>query len=123
MKSVRTRLVASREAHEAGDFAAGKFKGAEWARESAEFGQLERLRRNYDSCETATTSFYGLMGHPGDHRSPDEFLAEAIDGEGGDSREFWWRVMPSDESEPLESVAWLHGFAEGALEVFEASGL
>ncbi len=116
MDSVNAQLAASRKAYEEKQFEAGKCVGAEWARESAEWEQLNRLRREFVSCESSTTTFVGLMG---DSLSPAKFLAEAIDGEGGDWLWFWWGVIPPDDTTPLEDVEWLCGFADGALEVFD----
>jgi hypothetical protein len=99
MDKVVERLRASKERVQEADFEAGKTAGAQWAKQSAEYDELERLWK------------YAEDNQPEDEAT----LRRLIDpDENRDWRDFWELLGRENPSEN-----YVIGFAEGAVEVFD----
>jgi hypothetical protein len=104
--TVVSRLHASKRKREESETAAGREAGQRWARDAAEYHELELVATNeFDDktiIEELGCCIYGSVPSPSDW----------------DSLLPWTSAAPGREAMP--SRAWAWGFIEGATEVWEA---
>ena len=120
MAATVERLQASKKQYTASASARGRAVGADWALKTANYGELCGL------AQLDLDDFFD--GFPNEHASGfgfHEYLAWNIAGPVDHSREqaaaFWRRATKRTVGEDIQSKDFLRGFAEGALEVFEAA--
>jgi hypothetical protein len=109
MTNVVERLRASKAKVEARDLEYGKDEGATWAREGAEYDELERIAKFRDA-------------HDADANI--EVLRQLIDPDGEADPDYWRIVFGEDIYRQVEQLgqeptgAFCQGFVEGAYGVF-----
>jgi hypothetical protein len=116
---VLARLKASKTRTNKEDRLRGRDKGRAWASDQAEAVELERLDEwtggRFDSY-ASWTDYLMDPGGDNDAYGPDHDLAVAISLQDGD--EFWGSVLGDDDSD-RHLNAFLVGFVEGAIEVWD----
>ena len=119
MDVVIERLRASRARSGMDYFALGQARGIEWAKQTAEFGELRRLERfdfvdmleHHSAKPDGASSWsekiaFDILPGPNAHTP-----AEAL--------EFWKSSAGVLDKEHLKSVKFLHGFVTGAVSIYE----
>jgi hypothetical protein len=118
MDDVIQRLRGSKQQHATESAQAGAAAGEQWAKDTAEAVELERLEqervatghdwdRLFDEDRDPADWLYDVM-HPG-HES-DRFAPS--------SREFWEQQIGEDDLHLIDDNEWLRGFAFGAIQVW-----
>jgi hypothetical protein len=122
MSDVADRLRASMREDEGEQYQDGFQAGKEWAESTATARHLKRLeafKKEIDRSGLRWETWFD--GNDRDAFCPGEKLADII--EGGDlgrngMHEFWVNDLGDDKM--ITEAAWLRGFCEGALDVWEA---
>lgn len=120
MQDVIDRLRASKNEGENEAYDEGKAFGVEWARDSAEYHELERLvRLRQEWGQDWGRLFTGEMSGP--RCVPDLIIADAIVGteEREAHEEFWEIAVGENWRHAIGDSSFLDGFADGALEVWQ----
>jgi hypothetical protein len=123
MSGMIERLRASKERATSGIFTAGREAGEKWAKDAAEFDELQRLEQFRDRLGSDWDAWF--VAQDSDAFGGAHWLAVAIlDGESPSRQEvdeFWDRAISDTEAaeEQRHSSEFVRGFAEGALEAFK----
>lgn len=122
METVIQRLRASKLAGDSESTRLGHEAGQKWAKDRAEAHELERLDQ---FCQVAKSrgSVQELLHLQDGSYSPGEILYFAIspenDGERQSSKDFWEGYSDSEADDAALDVAFVAGFAEGAVAIWE----
>jgi hypothetical protein len=120
MQDVVNRLRASLKDHEGKEYTAGHEAGEQWANSTAEASELKRLSKFQAKCGRDWDDFFDESMDPNCAYSIQERLFFAInpdaDGDRGAASEFAETISGNDGD---IGGAWLKGFAEGAIAVWE----
>ena len=121
-EEVVQRLRAAHEEESQSDIADGKEAGRTWAEREATPKELRRLQAFKDGCRD-WEKFQRSQGRGSSSRGASERLYFAIhpehDGERTEASDFWEAVLGGDDKDRAHDPAFVWGFAEGALEVWD----
>jgi hypothetical protein len=118
MKEVADRLRASKQKHESVQYNEGQEAGRQWAKDQAEAGELILLERWRDSCRSGEWSDCFATDGRSAYAASEHFVFRIwpeSDGARGDAQNFW--EQQGCEDHPQDEF--VHGFADGALEVWD----
>ena len=111
------RLRASKLQSEEDIYQRGHEAGQDWARRLAEWAELERLAKLghdwFAPQGVVGEDAFGVSGNLLMHMNPDEYL-----GNRG-AQEMFWQEATGDDEEPYPDRDFVHGFVDGAVEVYE----